>query len=112
MAFIFIFLQTHLEVFTDEMMAPFLDGVHIKTDEERIREVIIYTWMEMNIGLLRRNILHDGSSKLIEVTANVNCCGMFAGIILQISVIKCFRIRYCMILIKCDAIKQNESELE
>ena len=31
--------QTHLEVFTDDMINPFLEGYHVKTDEERIREV-------------------------------------------------------------------------
>ncbi|XP_072032769.1 cilia- and flagella-associated protein 206-like [Amphiura filiformis] len=32
------FTKTHLEVFTDELIMPFLEGFHVKTDEERIRE--------------------------------------------------------------------------
>ncbi|XP_022091777.1 cilia- and flagella-associated protein 206-like [Acanthaster planci] len=32
------FTKGHKEVFTAEMMAPFLEGMHIKSDEERIRE--------------------------------------------------------------------------
>ena len=35
-------LQGHRELFNDDVLIPFLDGVNIKTDEQRIQEVSHY----------------------------------------------------------------------
>lgn len=32
-------LKGHMESFTDDILGPLLEGVQVKTDEERIREV-------------------------------------------------------------------------
>lgn len=38
----FFLLQGHRELFTDEILNPFLEGATIKTDEQRIHEVGLY----------------------------------------------------------------------
>ena len=36
---VFFIIQGHRELFTDEILSPFLDGATVKTDEQRIQEV-------------------------------------------------------------------------
>ena len=39
------FIKCHQEIFSAEMLAPFMSDVKVKTDEERISEVCIYIYL-------------------------------------------------------------------
>ena len=69
----FYFLQGHRELFNDEALSPFLEGVNVRTDEQRIQEVIVKSKHWIFFGLKQfYNILSKNCTCIMITLRQIN----------------------------------------